>query len=256
MKIASINPESTIDYPGKYGPVVFTAGCNFNCGFCHNPELASGKANLIDDEKLEIFLKNLKIKVRTGWYSGICISGGEPTIQEDLPEFIRKIKQEGLFVKLDTNGGKIEILEQLLKENLVDYVAMDIKGPKELYPILTKNNSFYTPINVARNMALLSSSKVDYEFRTTVVPFFKNGNGASWISPGVYGEMAKWIVNSTEKNNHKHYLQKFVARGKEEMMDERYAKENLAQEFQETPIKILENIRDSIRRYIPNCEIR
>ncbi|PIU62016.1 anaerobic ribonucleoside-triphosphate reductase activating protein, partial [archaeon CG07_land_8_20_14_0_80_38_8] len=117
--------SSFIDYPGKIALVVFTAGCNFHCHYCHNPELVNPTPPFISEEKIL-----LKLEKKREWLDAVVISGGEPTLHPDLPEFIKKIKDEtGLLVKLDTNGSNPEMLKKLINEKLIDYVAMDVKAP-------------------------------------------------------------------------------------------------------------------------------
>ena len=171
--------ESTIDYPGKMGEILFLPGCNLQCGFCHNPELSQGHEGKVD---LEILLKNIKMKTRAGWYQGICVSGGEPTIYPNLPEFIKKLRTFGLEIKLDTNGVNPKMLKDLLEEKIVDYVAMDIKTTRDKYQEVVK-----TKIDLKRIDESIELVKKfpKYEFRTTVLPsmtiddFEKIGN---WIS--------------------------------------------------------------------------
>jgi pyruvate formate lyase activating enzyme len=154
MLLGGLQRLSLIDFPGKICATVFTIGCNFDCGFCHNPEL-------VDPEKIkdqpriseEDFFKFLES--RKGDLDGVCITGGEPTLQPDLPGFIKKIKNLGFAVKLDTNGSNPEMLERLIKD--VDYVAMDIKDLSSM-------------IQVSRSIDLIKNSGIDYEFRMTVVP--------------------------------------------------------------------------------------
>ena len=167
MKISS-HQESTIDYPGKMGQILFVSGCNFKCGFCHNPELVDGKINEIN---LEALLKNISAKTKAGWYQGITISGGEPTIYHDLPEFIRQLKDMNLCVKLDTNGSNPEMLRRLLKEGTVDYVAMDIKSAPNKYRTIAGPN-----VNVDNIFRSIETVKLfpEYEFRTTVLPEFNS----------------------------------------------------------------------------------
>lgn len=167
MKISS-HQESTIDYPGKMGQILFVSGCNFRCGFCHNPELVDGKINEVN---LEALLKNIGSKVRTGWYQGITISGGEPTIYQDLPEFMKRLKDMNLSVKLDTNGSNPEMLRRLLKEGTVDYVAMDIKSAPNKYRTIAGPN-----VNVDNIFRSIETVKLfpEYEFRTTVLPEFNS----------------------------------------------------------------------------------
>lgn len=250
MKISGFLKQTLIDYPDKFACEIFTSECNYKCPACHSKHMVYGTQNYSEKEIFD-YLDKTK-----DFIEGVVICGGEPTLQKDLPEFCKKLKQAGFEVKLDTNGGNVDVLKNLLENKLVDYVAMDIKGPKDFYPLITNNFSFYVPVNVSRNMNLLSDSGCDYEFRTTVSPIFKNGGGPSWISLKSYAEMAKWIINSTGKSNHKCYLQKFVARGKEEMVDERFSKENLPKEFHETPLTLLTDIQKVVSEYLPNCRIR
>jgi pyruvate formate lyase activating enzyme len=134
MKIAGLIKQSYIDYPGKMAAVVFTQGCNFRCGYCHNPSLVLPRLfhhnKLVAVSDVLIHLEN-----RKDWLDGVVITGGEPTIHGDLPDFLRQIKSLGYLVKLDTNGSNPLMLEKVIKENLVDFIAMDIKTllQEELY---------------------------------------------------------------------------------------------------------------------------
>ena len=132
MKIGGLQKFTLIDYPAKIAATIFTVGCDFRCPFCHNPELVLPeeikKNSQISEKELFAFLEE-----RRGFLEGICIGGGEPCINEDLPQFCEKIKKMGYLVKLDTNGSRPEMLEILIDKSLVDYVAMDIKAPKEKY---------------------------------------------------------------------------------------------------------------------------
>ena len=165
MKIGGFNKFSLSDYPGKVAAVVFTQGCNFCCPFCHNGSLILGNVpddSLIPEEKLFQFLEG-----RSSQLDGVVISGGEPTIQPDLPIFIYRIKAMGFLVKLDTNGSQPEVLNELLENNFVDYIAMDIKAPFAIYDRLT---GVHTPIRqIKKSIELIAQSGVAHEFRTTVV---------------------------------------------------------------------------------------
>ena len=154
---------SLVDYCGYVSCVVFTRGCNFRCPFCHNSSLVNGVApQKIQSEDFFAFLNK-----RRGLLDGVCITGGEPTLNPDLPDFIRKIKEMGLLVKLDTNGTNPKMLESLISQNLVDYVAMDIKNGKSFYPKTTGVNLDFA--NIEESVALLKKGKVSFEFRTTLV---------------------------------------------------------------------------------------
>lgn len=167
--IKGIQKTTLVDFPGKIAATVFTAGCNFRCVFCHNTSLVDGRESaqlpVIDTDELLEYLAG-----RTKQLEGVCVSGGEPTVHADLPDFIRKIKEIGYAVKLDTNGTNPEMLAELFAENLLDYVAMDIKGPLELYSQIV--NAEVDSAKITRSIELIMRSGVPYEFRTTVLPAF------------------------------------------------------------------------------------
>lgn len=165
MNICS-HHETTIDYPGKMGVIIFCPGCNFKCGFCHNPEVVLDKAGRNDTA---ILLKNIESRKNAGWYQAVIISGGEPTIQQGLVEFCKKLKEIGVFVKLDTNGSNPNLLRVLLDLGYVDYVAMDIKASREKYPEICCVNVNIEDIE--KSMKLAVKFPV-HEFRTTILPFF------------------------------------------------------------------------------------
>ena len=162
MTIGGIQKFSTVDYPGYTVASIFTIGCNMRCGYCHNPELVLPEqyAGAIPEEEIFEFLEK-----RRGLLDGVAISGGEPTMQEDLPDFIRRCKKMGFLVKLDTNGTNPGVLRELLQENLVDFVAMDIKGPLEKYSQIAAR-----PIDIdAIRESIDLIRTVPHEFRTTIV---------------------------------------------------------------------------------------
>lgn len=165
MKIGGLNKFSLSDYPGHVAAVVFTQGCNFRCPFCHNGSLIPGdvpESLLIPEEKVFEFLEN-----RNGQLDSIVISGGEPTIQPDLSDFIHRVIAMGFLVKLDTNGSRPEVLRRLLKEKLIDYIAMDIKAPLDIYGRLT---GAQTPVSrIQESIEIIARSGIAHEFRTTVV---------------------------------------------------------------------------------------
>lgn len=161
--IKDVLESSFIDYPKKISMVVFTAGCNFRCHYCHNPELVEPELPFLGEDKA---LK--KIESKKEWIDGVVITGGEPTLHQDLPEFIKKIKAMGLLVKLDTNGSNPEMLSKLIDKGLIDYIAMDVKGPLEDYKKITCTH-FDSNI-LKKSIELIKNSNVEYEFRTTIVP--------------------------------------------------------------------------------------
>ena len=165
MQIHGLNKTTLLDYPEHVAATVFTGGCNFCCPFCHNGDLVlhPGEFPVISEEEVIAFLKK-----RKNILSGVCITGGEPTLQPDLADFIRKIKELGLLVKLDTNGYRPGVLQGLLKEKLLDYVAMDLKNSREKYA-LTVGKPDLEIEKLEESVDLLLHSGIVYEFRTTVV---------------------------------------------------------------------------------------
>ncbi len=189
MKIIGLQKFTLVDYPKKLACSIFLAGCNYRCGYCHNPELVLieriKEHSPIKAREIFAFLKDKK-KV----LEGICIGGGEPTLNIDLPNFLQKIKKIGYDIKLDTNGSNPETLKRLIKQGLVDYVAMDIKAPKKKYSKvigLAGCSSHYLLDRIEKSMEILKQNKVDYEFRTTVVPGLIETEDVleivKWISP-------------------------------------------------------------------------
>lgn len=166
MKIAGLLKSSLIDFPGYVAAVIFTQGCNFRCGFCHNPELLdiTDNSKLLDTEEILKFLEQ-----RKGKLDGVVITGGEPTMQSELYAFIKKIKELGFLVKLDTNGTNPKVLKQLLENECIDFIAMDIKGPLENYESICGKTNL---ISIKESIDLVKNSGLEYEFRTTVLPFY------------------------------------------------------------------------------------
>lgn len=167
MLIAGFQKMTLLDYPEKIAALVFTQGCNFACGYCHNPEMIPSKRILpyrpeFEPEAILDFLRR-----RKGLLDGVVVSGGEPTLQSDLDEFLASIKSLGFLVKLDTNGSRPEILKSLFEKNLVDYVAMDLKHTAEGYRALVKNDCSEA---IHASIRLIKDSDVDYEFRSTLLP--------------------------------------------------------------------------------------
>lgn len=164
MLIKGLQKLTLLDYPGKMACTVFTAGCNFRCPFCHNASLVTN----IDEERISEDEFFSFLQKRQGIIEGVCVTGGEPTLQPDLKDFLKKIKDLGYSVKLDTNGYRPEVLKNVVNSGLVDYVAMDIKNSQAKYALTVGLDSFdITKIN--ESVEFLMSGVVDYEFRTTIV---------------------------------------------------------------------------------------
>lgn len=163
MLIAGLQKTSFVDFPGKPAAVVFTPYCNFACGYCHNDHILKKDAPLLSEEPVMAYLTK-----RAGLLSGVVISGGEPTLQQNLDAFIRSVRALLYAVKLDTNGSKPEALRALLKEGLLDYVAMDVKAPLRRYAEIACADVDTDAIQ--RSIALLRNSGVAHEFRMTFAP--------------------------------------------------------------------------------------
>ncbi len=158
---------SLIDYDVYVASVLFLGGCNFRCDYCHNPDFVLNFDSIPDIE----FIKTLEyLKKRKKWIDGVCITGGEPTIHKELIELVSKLKQLSFKVKIDTNGSNPEMIEHLIKNKLVDYIAMDIKNSLDKYDkivCVTVDKE-----KIKKTIEILKNSEIDYEFRTTVIPTF------------------------------------------------------------------------------------
>ena len=198
--IGGIQKTTLVDFPNKVAAIVFTQGCNFRCGYCHNPLLIypppeGGSKSLISGRGvIEDFLSFLKTRI--GKLDGVVITGGEPTLQSGLYDFIKEIKHMGFEVKLDTNGTNPDVVELLINDNLLDYIAMDIKAPLEKYDLITNTN--INKDNILQTIKLIKNSKIDYEFRTTVLK--------SQLSFNDFEKIGQMI-----KGAKRYYLQKFVS---------------------------------------------
>ena len=175
MIIGGLEKLTLLDYPDHLAAIIFTQGCNFRCHFCYNPMLVLPQVGKDVKNKKEkgfsqLSTKNLFLFLseRFGRLEGVVITGGEPTLHPDLPSFIKKIKKIGYLVKLDTNGTNPEMLSQLIKEKLIDYIAMDLKAPLDKYKEVVG-----APVNcksLQKSVKIIMTSGLPYEFRTTVVP--------------------------------------------------------------------------------------
>jgi pyruvate formate lyase activating enzyme len=165
MHLGGLQKSSLVDYPGKLSSVIFFSGCNFDCPYCHNPQLARGSAACPADLTTANICDFLE--QRQGFLDGVVVSGGEPTLQNDLADLCKKIKEFGYPVKLDTNGSRPGVLKKLIEQNLVDYIAMDLKTDPVLYKSYIKSDCGPDPI--LASIRILMASGIDYEFRTTCV---------------------------------------------------------------------------------------
>lgn len=194
MEIFGFEKLSLVDYDGKVAATLFTSTCNFRCGFCHNAPLVTGTNSLTAIPNEDIFAL---LKKRQGILEGVCITGGEPTLQKDLPEFIEQIKNLGYSVKLDTNGTNPKMVKTLYENGLVDYFAIDVKNDKDNYgEIIGINN--YDVRKVNETVEYLINNVSDYEFRTTLIKQYHKDENILKIG--------EWIKGA--KN---YRLQKFTA---------------------------------------------
>lgn len=191
MVISGMQKLTLLDYPGKTACLIFTQGCNFRCPFCHNRDL-------LDDENHceEVFEEDVikYLNKRKGLIDGICISGGEPLLQNDLEDFIIKVKKMGFLVKLDTNGSSPSKLKRLIDKGLIDYVAMDIKNDFTKYDKTAGIEKIKTD-NIKRSIQIIENSGIDYEFRTTIVKQFHNLCGIENIC-GYIGPNSKYYIQN------------------------------------------------------------
>lgn len=230
MKIGGMQKLSLVDYPGKVAASIFTIGCNFRCGYCHNPEL------VVPDEYADPIIESevLKfLKTRIGKLDGVAISGGEPTLQKDLPDFIKKVKKMGYLVKLDSNGSNPHILEQLISNSLVDYIAMDIKGPLEKYPLIMGWS--IDPNVIKKSIRLIIDSGLPHEFRTTIVK--------SQLSVDDFEEVGKLV-----KGAKRYALQHFKA--SDHMVDTKKFKNETTYDDED-----FEKMKSIMEKYVDECVI-
>lgn len=222
MKISGLQKVSLVDFDGHISATIFTSGCNFSCPYCHNAGLVKGLEPEIPSIEILEYLEK-----RSNVLDAVVISGGEPTLHHDLPDLIRKIKNMGYLIKLDTNGTNLEMLKYLVENKLIDYIAMDIKNSLDKYDITT-NNSFAPKeaIDYIMNCGL------DYEFRTTIVEGFHTAEDIRNIGKLIAGA-------------NKYFLQKFEDSGN-------CIKSGLSAIDPITANKF----KDILTEYIPNTHLR
>lgn len=187
MFLGGIQKNSFIDFPGKVSAVLFLSGCNFRCPYCHNPELVKGRSDcpaFLNESWVLEFLKK-----RKGFLDGVVISGGEPTIHSDLFTLCEKIKSSGFPIKIDTNGSRPKVIQQLLNKGLVDYIAMDIKTDPFKYKYFSFTNAGFHPNNILKSIHIIMKSSINYEFRTTCVKPLVNEKIIQNISRLIEGSM-------------------------------------------------------------------
>ena len=228
VKFYGLQKLTLLDYPGKMAATVFTGGCNFRCPFCHNKGLVylNDDQEEISEEEILDFLNSRK-KI----LDGVCVTGGEPLLQDGIEDFLKKLRKTGLKIKLDTNGTFFEKLKKIVDEGLVDYVAMDIKNTKELYGKTTDLENFNIS-NIEKSVAYLKENHVEYEFRTTLVKEFHEGVD--------FKEIGEWLKGAKH-----YYLQNFVDHGT-----------CIQEGLHEMDISDIKKIKETLMPYVEHVEIR
>ena len=197
MRICGLQKLSMVDYPGMLAATVFTGGCNLRCPFCHNALLVTRlqESPVLDTDDVLAFLAS-----RRGFLDGVVLSGGEPLMQPDSVDFLTQVRELGFLIKVDTNGCYPHVLREILDKQLADYVAMDIKNSPDKYAQTVGIPNF--PLdNVNRSIALLQSSGIDYEFRTTVVREFHTADDIAAIAQWISGAPHYYLQNFEDSGN-------------------------------------------------------
>jgi len=209
MKIGGIQKTSLIDYPNKVCAVFFASGCNFRCPYCYNPKLVFNKTKLIDEKYINKFLEE-----RKNYLDAILLSGGEITAKPDFIEFVRKIKKYGYLVGIETNGSNPDAIKKLIDNELVDFIAMDLKSDLETYYMAAGVK--VEKEKIKKSVELIKDSNVDYEFRTTVVPGLFNEETAIKIGAWLNGSK-KYVLQ--QFNNDRDMINKSFKRKKPYIVD-------------------------------------
>ena len=233
MKLYGLQKMTLLDFPGRVACTVFLNGCSFRCPWCHNYELAVESAEAVmEEEEFFAFLKK-----RVGLLEGVAVTGGEPCLSPELPAFLRKVREMGFLTKLDTNGAHPEMLEQILREGLADYVAMDIKNSPGKYLLtagLAGNEARQEALlgKIRRSISLIMELAPDYEFRTTVIRQFHEEQDFAEIGEMIRGARRYFLQSFTDRDTVPYGG--LSAPGKEELM--RYA--------------------EQVRRFVPDVQTR
>ena len=228
MEVLGLQKLTLLDFPGRLACTVFLGGCNLRCPFCHNPSLVIPQRfplPQVTPDELFGFLES-----RKGKLTGVCITGGEPTIHKELPDLIRRIRDLGFAVKLDTNGSNPRMLASLLADGLLDYVAMDIKNAPEAYAQTC--GGFDILAQAEESAAMLMAGTVDHEFRTTVC--------APLHTPPQMEAIGQWLAGAKA-----YFLQSFVDSG-----------DLLGTGMRPLTLEEMEDLRHAVLPYIKNTSLR
>ena len=226
MNVQGYQKLTLLDFPGRTACTVFTGGCNLRCPFCHNAGLV--RTPLAEQNRTDEVLEYLR--KRQGILDGVCVTGGEPLLQPDLADFLRRIKEMGYAVKLDTNGSLPDRLEDLLAQGLIDYVAMDIKSSPAGYTAATGTEVDVTVYD--RSVQILRNSGVPYEFRTTAV--------GGIHTPEDFAAIGRWLGDVP-----RYFIQRFVDSG-----------QLLGEGYHPFSIEEMEQLLNTVREYIPSAQLR
>ena len=194
MKISGFDKLTLLNYPDKVACTIFTSGCNLRCPFCHNSGLVTNNYNEISFDSIYEYLKK-----RIGILDGVCITGGEPLIHADIKDYIKKIKDLGYLVKIDTNGCNPKLLKELIDLKLVDYIAMDIKNIYSKYDITSGVKVNID--NIKKSISIIENSGIDYEFRTTIVKEFHSTQDIKEIFSYISSNSNYYIQNFKNSND-------------------------------------------------------
>lgn len=228
MKICGLQKLTLLDYPGKVACTVFLGGCNFRCQWCHNSSLTDKNAHeIMNSQDLLTFLDNRKDKLE-----GVAITGGEPCLNDDLPDLLEEIKQIGYKVKLDTNGSRYDMLKDVINKGLVDYIAMDIKNRMAKYDKTINAYTHDYMFDVMQSVKMLLHSGIEYEFRTTVIDELHDIEDFKYIG--------QWICGAK-----RYYMQPF--KDSESVVYKGYHAPNDDK---------LNECLNMVRRYVESAEIR
>lgn len=240
MEIAAALEITLQDFPGKIAAEIFTRGCNFRCPHCHAKPVLEGTLPPVRQEDVLSYCSS------SGWVNGISICGGEPSLQPGLEAFIKKARSIGLAIKLDTNGSHPEILEKLLAEGLIDYLAMDIKGPLELWNC---SCGIKCPAEKMKASILLAQFFPQHEFRTTAAPIARPDGMISFMTADEIGKTAHFIAEHTGCRDHQYFIQKFIPRANG-LLDARMEK------FPKTPDNLLYAMLEAASKWLPAAQLR
>ncbi len=230
MNIRGLYKTSLVDFPGKITSVIFTGGCNLRCGYCHNPDMVLGSSgtSAVSEDYVFDFLSGRKNLI-----DGVTVTGGEPSLQADLLDFLKKIKDMGFLIKLDTNGFSPEVIKSVTASDLADYIALDIKSSPPKYRDVTGRDYPFT--TVLETIDILKNSGIDFELRTTCIPQLVTDEDIVLIGENV-GRVKKY------------FLQQFVNTGR--LVDPAF------HELSPYPVAYLESMRKKCLEFAETCVIR